>query len=144
MIISDCFRHSWNWITHLNLKSIKVQTERMKMIVSRMLMTAIVLSVIVNSIVASDCYECQNCKHVDRSTPRRSNCGGCLKYVYHGQGNRVDRQCVATCNGVQQTTDYRVYCCRGNLCNSSSKVTLNATFIYSILFIAVTTIFYNK
>ncbi|CAH8829480.1 unnamed protein product [Trichobilharzia szidati] len=120
----------------------------MKMIVSRMLMIVILSSLIVNSIAQSrrtfDCYHCRHCRKVDKHTPTEPKCGGCVKSVYHDSSNHVNRECVSTCDGIQQTRGVTVYCCRGNLCNSSSKNTLNATFIYSILFIAVTTIFYNN
>nr|CAH8827063.1 unnamed protein product [Trichobilharzia regenti] len=113
----------------------------MEMIVSRMLMTMILPSVIVDSIAASkhsfDCYQCMNCKKVDKHTYKQHKCGACLKYVFDGPEKRIDRLCTESCTKVPPRSDAKIYCCKSKLCNSTSRINFSRTFIYSILFIVI-------
>ncbi|CAH8829471.1 unnamed protein product [Trichobilharzia szidati] len=120
----------------------------MQLIVTKMLMTMILLSVIVNSIAASkhtfDCYQCMGCKKVNKHTHKEHKCGACLKYVFDGPEKRVDRLCTESCSIVPPRRDAKIYCCKGKLCNSTSRINLNRTFIYSILFIVVNAMLFSR
>ncbi|CAH8829485.1 unnamed protein product [Trichobilharzia szidati] len=90
-----------------------------------------ILSVLANDLT---CYQCNDCDKVDKNTAKFRGCPVCVKVIYNQPKRLVERSCFDSCDRLPKFPDAKFYCCKENLCNSSSNVSWKSVcFLYTVL-----------
>nr|CAH8827098.1 unnamed protein product [Trichobilharzia regenti] len=90
------------------------------------------------------CYECPNCDEVDKSTPKKKNCGACVKAVTTKPVKIITRGCVGSCEGLPKIPNTDIYCCESELCNSTTQIKSNLKLICFTLLVFIIAKYFQK
>nr|CAH8827089.1 unnamed protein product [Trichobilharzia regenti] len=90
------------------------------------------------------CYQCTNCDKVDKNTPKKQNCGACVKTVTTKPVKIITRGCVGSCEGLPKIPNTDIYCCESELCNSTTQIKSNLKLICFTLLVFIIAKYFQK